>query len=81
MKNQKDLELFIIDYLTDHIDDVEEDYYKAQLEDVMCNIRDTVSGHPLANKIITAIEEADYSESDNVFIKALDRISNKLGYR
>lgn len=82
MNKQADLELFIIDYLSNHIDELEEEYNKYQLDIVIDDIEKVIYGNPLADEIMTAIKDADYSIGNcDVFSMAIGSISNKLGYR
>lgn len=76
---QRDLELFIIDYLIENSEDIEKEYFRARLDDFLDNIQLELRNHPLEDEIREAIKDCIVSNGpNNIFIDAINRIDNKL---
>lgn len=84
MSDQKELEIFMLEYLTENIEEIEREYYRSRIDSILPDIKKVIKGHPLRDEIVEAVKDCIVSNGntpDNIFIKAIQKIEGKLGYR
>jgi len=81
-EDQRKLEIYILEYMTDHIDEIESEYYQEQIEDIIQDITPHIQNGPLKDQIIDAIRNIESSNDfDTTFSKTIENMSVRLGYR
>ena len=83
MVDQKELELYILECLMNNSNKIQEEFYKAKIEEVLPDIQKLLSGNILENEVICAIRNYEYgfdTLSDSIFEDAIKKMESKLGY-
>jgi len=81
-EEQRKLEMYVLEFLSDRIDEIESEYYREQIEDIIDDITPHIQNGPLKDKIIDAIKNIESSNGSNSpFVKTIENMSVRLGYR
>lgn len=76
----REYEIFMLEYLEEHLDQVEEDFIKNKLNETIPDIERLLSGNPLKDQIINAIKLYKY-EKEEVLGDVVKKMYNSISYR